>query len=228
MTKMLIIDDDRNWTKIVYNYIIIEKKLIDQAIIIYNGKEAIGNINNADVILLDLDIPNINGMDIINNYAKDKKNIIIMTGRPELINVINFDSYKKIGKILIKPFDLNELAKEINILLKEANFKEVEKRAEEIINEIAINSSRIGYTYLKMCIIEGYKNLKLTENLQEKLYQEVADILELKNTKRIKWNVEKIIKEIMENSQSEIIESNFSNRVYVTPKVFIKKIISIL
>lgn len=230
MTKILIIDDNESWGKIIYDYIILKKQLVDEAKIVHNGREAIEYIkkHSVDIILLDLDLPYVNGVDIINCYKKYINNIIIMTGKPELISTINFGSYDSVGKILIKPFDLSVLEIEIKFCLKHSILEIIENKVDDIINEIAINNDRIGYKYLKICIIEGYKNIELTENLQEKLYEKVANRLSLKSSKKIKWNVEKIIKEIMENSQSKIIEDNFPNRLYVTPKKFIKKIISIL
>ena len=115
--KILIIDDS---TKII-------SKILDKHNILYNssnlGKEALDRIRKGDkydLILLDEDMPYMNGISIMNKFSKIKgfdTKVILLTKNS---NIIYDDIYKDSGfsDYIIKPIDKDDLMNKINKYLK--------------------------------------------------------------------------------------------------------------
>lgn len=117
---VLIVDDDPDIVDIISiclkdNDIVPEKA--------YNGMEAleIVKIKNIDLILLDINMPGMNGFEVIKHLKEDKKTceipIVVLTG-----TYISEDDKKHgltlgVTKYLTKPFSANDLVKEIKTAL---------------------------------------------------------------------------------------------------------------
>lgn len=118
--KILIIDDNNSSTKII-------SKILDKHNILYNssnlGKEALDRIRKGDkydLILLDEDMPYMNGISIMNKFSKIKgfdTKVILLTKNS---NIIYDDIYKDSGfsDYIIKPIDKDDLMNKINKYLK--------------------------------------------------------------------------------------------------------------
>jgi two-component system KDP operon response regulator KdpE len=85
-----------------------------EVITVTNGADAIelARTANPDVILLDIVMPDISGMDILDRVRKfSHAPIIVFTGRPEIARIASqfgADDY------IAKPFDMNLLMEKIN------------------------------------------------------------------------------------------------------------------
>ena len=118
--KILIIDDNNSSTKII-------SKILDKHNILYDssnlGKEALDRIRKGDkydLILLDEDMPYINGISVMNKFSKIKgfdTKVILLTKNS---NIIYDDIYKDSGfsDYIIKPIDKDDLMNKINKYLK--------------------------------------------------------------------------------------------------------------
>ena len=118
--KISIIDDNNSSTKII-------SKILDKHNILYNssnlGKEALDRIRKGDkydLILLDEDMPYMNGISIMNKFSKIKgfdTKVILLTKNS---NIIYDDIYKDSGfsDYIIKPIDKDDLMNKINKYLK--------------------------------------------------------------------------------------------------------------
>ena len=118
--KILIIDDNNSSTKII-------SKILDKHNILYDssnlGKEALDRIRKGDkydLILLDEDMPYMNGISVINKLNKIKgfdTKVILLTKNS---NIIYDDIYKDSGfsDYIIKPIDKDDLMNKINKYLK--------------------------------------------------------------------------------------------------------------
>ena len=75
MKKILIVDDDLNFVKNIFNYInnSTGNKFIVSNISI-NGEEAYKNLitNSFDIMILDLKMPKLNGLELINKIKDNK------------------------------------------------------------------------------------------------------------------------------------------------------------
>ena len=114
--KILIIDDNNSSTKII-------SKILDKHNILYDssnlGKEALDRIRKGDkydLILLDEDMPYMNGISVMNKFGKIKgfdTKVILLTKNS---NIIYDDIYKDSGfsDYIIKPIDKDDLMNKIN------------------------------------------------------------------------------------------------------------------
>lgn len=118
--KILIIDDNNSSTKII-------SKILDKHNILYDssnlGKEALDRIRKGDkydLILLDEDMPYMNGINVMNKFSKIKgfdTKVILLTKNS---NIIYDDIYKDSGfsDYIIKPINKDDLMNKINKYLK--------------------------------------------------------------------------------------------------------------
>lgn len=118
--KILIIDDNNSSTKII-------SKILDKHNILHDssnlGKEALDRIRKGDkydLILLDEDMPYMNGISVMNKFNKIKgfdTKVILLTKNS---NIIYDDIYKDSGfsDYIIKPIDKDDLMNKINKCLK--------------------------------------------------------------------------------------------------------------
>ena len=118
--KILIIDDNNSGIKLI-------GKILDKHHILYDssnlGKEALDRIRKGDkydLILLDEDMPYINGISVMNKLSKIKgfdTKVILLTKNS---NIIYDDIYKDSGfsDYIIKPIDKDDLMNKINKYLK--------------------------------------------------------------------------------------------------------------
>lgn len=118
--KILIIDDNNSSIKLI-------GKILDKHNILYDssnlGKEALDRIRKGDkydLILLDEDMPYINGISVMNKFSKIKgfdTKVILLTRNS---NIIYDDIYKDSGfsDYIIKPIDKEDLMNKVNKYLK--------------------------------------------------------------------------------------------------------------
>ena len=118
--KILIIDDNNSSIKLI-------GKILDKHNILYDssnlGKEALDRIRKGDkydLILLDEDMPYINGISVMNKFSKIKgfdTKVILLTRNS---NIIYDDIYKDSGfsDYIIKPIDKDDLMNKVNKYLK--------------------------------------------------------------------------------------------------------------
>ena len=118
--KILIIDDNNSSIKLI-------GKILDKHNILYDssnlGKEALDRIRKGykyDLILLDEDMPYINGISVMNKFSKIKgfdTKVILLTKNS---NIIYDDIYKDSGfsDYVIKPIDKDDLMNKVNKYLK--------------------------------------------------------------------------------------------------------------
>lgn len=118
--KILIIDDNNSSIKLI-------NKILDKHNILYDssnlGKEALDRIRKGDkydLILLDEDMPYMNGINVMNKFSKIKEfdtKVILLTKNS---NIIYDDIYKDSGfsDYIIKPINKDDLMNKINKYLK--------------------------------------------------------------------------------------------------------------
>ncbi|MDR3214762.1 MAG: response regulator transcription factor [Bacilli bacterium] len=120
--KLLIIEDEIDLATAIKNGLLNNYFLKYQIDCAYDGEEALDKYftNNYDLILLDLNLPIIDGLDLLDTIRNDNKEIpiLILSAR------INIDD-KVLGldlganDYLAKPFDFKELEARINALLRQ-------------------------------------------------------------------------------------------------------------
>ncbi len=118
MAKILLIDDDRELCVVVRNWLERDNHLIEIA---NSGNDGLDLLRTYpyDIIVLDWGLPDVAGIDVLDQYRKSGGNtpIIFVTGRAEMSDKesgldTGADDY------LTKPFDVKELAARIRAILR--------------------------------------------------------------------------------------------------------------
>lgn len=183
-----------------------------------------------DVLLLDLDLPKMNGIDIINNICLDetekkKNNIIIISGNTELR--YNLFNTSKIFRIMPKPVDFNDVISTIKEIVTENNYIPiVEKEIRNFLFSLNFNLYADGTRYLIDAIKLSSENIRLVRNIKT-LYDEVAE-LHSTSSNTIKWGIRNAIETMNHNTTrheiNKIFHINYDKKM--TPKYFIPLVIS--
>ena len=148
------------------------------------GMEAIEIIKreNIDIIILDLDLPDINGIEIINFISKNhiKKyisSIIVYTNQTKLIGKIikNDNVFCYCSKINSIDYIVKKIEKIINKKKKEHTLDNIKNQITIELKKLNFNFSYIGTKYLSECIYECYfKKNKYNFNLSKDIYPIIA------------------------------------------------------
>ena len=192
MKKIMIADDNEDFNSCCKKFLT-KDNTIDIVTCTNDGLTTLEMYLNIkpDILLLDLDLPSLNGIEIINKLTaipeeKNLCNIIIMTGseefRKKLINTA------KIFKILSKPCDLVDILMtihEIEIIQRPDSIN-LEK-INSLMTKLKFNLYTKGTKYLIDCLIIANNNTDLLYNISA-LYSYVAEINNT-NPNIIKWSI---------------------------------------
>ena len=181
-----------------------------------------------DVLLLDLNMPKINGIDVINTIGKfaeerSKCNIIVVSGSSDYLYKLY--NTAQVYRVIHKPVNLDymlQTIKEIPMKNKEINQKELKKLLAEL--RLSIFSTRVQQ--LITAINLAYEKPYLLNNIKD-LYIEVAKIYNL-SPKTIKWSIRTSIDTLNRSVSIDTLCSVFSLKFRpetVTPKYFITLIV---
>lgn len=142
-TKILVADDDNNICELLRLYL--EKEMFSVAIA-NNGKEAIDkfNSNGADLILLDIMMPILDGWQVCREIRKNSNvPIIMITAKGETFDKVlglelGADDY------IVKPFDTKELVARIKAVLRRSSVENVsnESKKEVVYENLSVNLTR--------------------------------------------------------------------------------------
>lgn len=198
--KVLVIEDDIQLNSTVSDFLIFKDY---DVVSLFDGDEAISEIdsNRFDIYIIDINIPNINGLDIV-KYIRQKdlsSPIIMITASMELENFKSaFDN--GCNEYIKKPFYLEELEIRINNLLnKESNnIIQISKTItydteyeELVIDGVVIKLRKKERRFLSLLLKDVNKTVttELIENyVWENEIKEIYPIRQLVNELRKKFN----------------------------------------
>lgn len=187
MLNLLIADDNIDYARNLMHFINSTSDNIRVSDISINGKETLELLNtqnNIDIILLDLNMPFLTGIDIINNLSlqsqnKYKNSIIVVSGESIMMNKLKLSENDMIYKLLPKTLTVEQIISQINelILLKQNNLQICEIKS-FIMNELLYldyDISHKGTKYLIDAIdIIFIRGDSLIENLSKYVYPIIA------------------------------------------------------
>ncbi len=166
--SVLVVDDNKELAEVIRQYL---SKCGFDVKIAKSAKEAMSILEKSkriDVILLDLMLKDVNGLEFLKSIRSHSKQvvIIIITGIKDLNTVIEAmkagaDDY------LVKPFRLGELEEKINeILYKKAMEEPMQtltaERAMEVVDTLDYNSGMLKFSFKDLN--EIHKFLEMLKN----------------------------------------------------------------
>lgn len=189
MINVMIADDDTKLSLSCYSFLNKHKDIkvvhctTDGRSTLYYYKKI-----QPDVLILDLNLPIINGIDIINKLCKEKRernkcNIIVISGNKNLrFQLLNTS---KIYRIIPKPFEFKDLLKVIKEVPKYNKLSQ--KKLRELLLDLKFNMRSIGTKYLIDMINIVYNNSDILYNLKD-IYCELGKKYNIP-PERIQWSV---------------------------------------
>jgi DNA-binding response OmpR family regulator len=134
--KILIVEDESSLSKSITTYLGQNNFICDTALQYYEAKEKMQS-NDYDCIVLDIALPNGNGLELLKELKKTQRTdgVLIISAKNSIADKINglelgADDY------LIKPFHLGELAARINSIIRRRTFNGNNLM---VIDKLAIN-----------------------------------------------------------------------------------------
>lgn len=230
MNKVIIADDNLVFVKRLYNVISEQVEDIHCIALATSGKETIYNITKyqPDILLLDLEMPNGNGIDVIKFIDEHQYStkIIVISAYLEKLYTKYPNLLSKVAYALSKPFEIKHLIHTINSILEDNIEKSIEKYVIGELEKFNFNRKSIGYKYLITTIITVIKREKIRFNLEHDIYEKVAKIYSVSRKNTIKWTIDKLIKQMCYNTDAELISSYFHSNAYkkVTAKLLVTTI----
>lgn len=213
--KFLIIDDNINFAKNLSNGLQQNLSNFVQKVDICNdGETGIKELieTKPDFLLLDLKLPKLNGLSILEKSKNMVCSIIVISGEVPLINHIRILDNSNVKKILIKPFPINILVNEINYICSEKIDDTFRKKIRKELSVFEFNIGCISYQYLVECLLLSCKHPYLLNNIEKDLFPRAAKILGVKNPQTIKWDIQKTIKSMIKYTEKQKVLKYFSRQ----------------
>lgn len=162
--KVLIVDDEEHIVELLqFNLVNAGYKVITAN----NGLDALKKVkeNKPDLLLLDLMLPGMDGLDVCKEIKRDKEtsktSIIMLTAKSEELDKIlglelGADDY------IIKPFSIRELLARVKAVLRRSNSDEISEEIYELgrlkvdfeRHEVLINNEKVELTLKEFELLE--------------------------------------------------------------------------
>ena len=233
MSRILIADDNVDFALTCTNFLTKEKN-IEIVDVVADGISAFNSYikYQPDILILDLDLPCMNGIDVINKLSEDKNekkksNIIVVSGAFEKLIPYNTT---KVYKMFQKPIKHDELIKTIYEMQEIIDIEQLENKIDDLFYNLRLHVlSSKGVTYLKQAVIYCFNDETLFYNIS-KVYSMVATDNTIYNVKpkNVLWSLESLI-----NTYEKSVDNRFLSSFFIyydetrnlTPKYFIELIV---
>lgn len=188
MTKqrLLVVDDNLSLIHMVKEYSKSSDKL-EVAYEAHDGEEGFNvlknNINDIDLVLLDLIMPNKDGVYFLDKLKEEKidKGVIVVTSFNSEEMVRKISTYN-IKYFLLKPFDLKNLEQRVLEATGqiEGNNSSIFNQdlkvcVTKLLHELGVPSHIKGYQYIRDSILILYDNPDIIGGITKELYPEIAN-----------------------------------------------------
>ena len=160
----IIIDDDSFVRKITEDFV----KKTESLNLLYSLSSAVEAINilnsneNIDLIFLDIEMPDMTGIDFLNALGSMPQVIIISSKEKYAINAFEYD----VTDYLLKPFAYSRFCKAVNKAQERQEKSRLQSKGDEIF--IKHNSSLVKLKYADILWIEAMENYIIINTFDDK------------------------------------------------------------
>ena len=181
-----MIDDNVQLVDMVKEYFS-SHAVIEVSEVAYKGSEGLDLLrkdNDYDIVLLDLIMPQIDGIKVLEELAKENisTKIIILTSynSPEVIRKV---SGLGIKYFMLKPFELSDLESKIleycnndvfNKKTIDLFYSNLQMSITKLLHELGVPSHIKGYSYIREAITLVFENPTLSKGITKELYPAIA------------------------------------------------------
>lgn len=173
--KIMIADDDAKLVSELVSYINSEEDM-EVIATAKDGLEVTYKFleNNADIIILNLGLPQLEGLEVLEEISKklDVLPIFIMLSFTKNDIMTQIAISRGATTCLMKPLKLDVLVEKIRKLIK--NRTEMSYKIGTIFSDIGLPEHYKGYKYLQEAIIMGVENMEIINNITKQLYPNLA------------------------------------------------------
>ena len=182
MYNILLIEDDRPLNKAISVYFKKEKFYVLSS---FSGQEALDILsqNNLDLIILDINLPDLSGFDLIEQIKIMNSNIPIL-----ILSACDLDSDILHGfnlgaeDYVTKPFNIEIFHKKINVILKRNTkntfYKDDHLFFDKNISKLEINNKEIKLTPLEFKLLSLFLENQNQILLKERIIEKIWDVNE--------------------------------------------------
>ena len=178
MYNILLIEDDRPLNKAISVYFKKEKFYVLSS---FSGQEALDILfqNNLDLIILDINLPDLSGFDLIEQIKIINSNIpILILSACDLDSAILHGFNLGAEDYVTKPFNIEILHKKINVILKRSQknifYKDNHIFFDKNTSKLVIDNKEIKLTPLEFKLLslflENQNQIILKETIIEKIW----------------------------------------------------------
>jgi len=149
--RILLVEDEENLRSTIVLNLELEGYDVQFAV---NGKEALQMFrsNRFDIVVLDIMLPEINGLDVCREIRKESRNVFILFLSARSMGSERIEGLKAgADDYLSKPFNLEELLLRIEILLK----RRPQLAKTVILNSTNINGRSVNFETYQFTAIDG-------------------------------------------------------------------------
>ena len=218
--KVLVVDDNVSSVSAISKYFSSHAviKVVDSA---NDGEEALKKLRSKeyDVILLDLIIPKIDGLEVLDIMSKEhiKGKVIILTSYSKEETIRRVSDYG-VNYYMLKPFDLKLLEKRITEVVSEPDVvhkkvsNKLDLKVSKMLHNLGVPSHIKGYQYIRDSIIMMYENPKYLGGITKELYPDIAMKYET-TPSRVERAIRHAIEVSWNRGDYELMEEIFGNSV---------------
>lgn len=186
-TRLFVIDDNEDLVGMIKEYFK-KSQDIEVSMEAKDGNEGIlmidKNVDDFDIILLDLVMPNKDGLNVLEYLNKnniDKKVIVLTAYNTQ--EVIRKVASLGASYFMVKPFELSDLETKIKELTIRKTTKgesidlfhnNLQISITKMLHELGVPSHIKGYQYIREGITLVYKNPEIVGGITKELYPEIA------------------------------------------------------
>ena len=198
-----------------------------------DGTEALKVIEeqNPDIVLLDLFMPHLDGIGVMNSVTKSSK-----SNKPQFIVLSSFDSQTLEREVMsagasyfvLKPFEPKDLCERIlqlynsnvchinsgNVIISSLSQQpSLEVQVTEILHQIGVPAHIKGYHYLRDSIIMSVENPEIINAVTKQLYPSVAKRYETTSS-RVERAIRHAIEVAWDRGDVDILNSYFGYTIH--------------